>query len=281
MPMALAHPLTVNHRIEIHLPEPWTVTSENVDVSTDAFIYSYKTTYSDKVISIDHSLRTLTDHVEPADVKTHVQKIDDARGNLTYSVSYTSGDQQGDEANVPFIIIALVTCGLFFLALKKLFTFDPRARNYSVSYEQVGGLLILPMIGLFISPLSAFAALFRNTYFKNISWRILTDSAFGLYDPSRGTLIVLELLFQIFSIAGAIFLLILMMKRRTSFPLLMIVFLAIRILFVMIDSVWVSVLDNTKPFAIAEIVNIAIVGLWILYFIYSDRVKGTFRERLT
>jgi transglutaminase-like putative cysteine protease len=283
MPLRINHPVFVDQTITVHLPGEWSIEEENEKISSPAFMYTGLTSYSNSELTLDHSYRSLRGDVAPEDARYHIQQIDDALNDLSYQLTWageTTQSTSSGHAGSPFIIVAIAAAiGCFFLC-KKLDKYDPHSHDYQVGYQTVGGWILLPAFGLFLTPITVTFELFGDGYFDRTWWNALTDTSYASYNPSHGALVLTSLIYNIFLIGGSVFLLILMIKRRTSLPVLFIGFIAIRIGFSIISEVWLSSVMSSTPFTSYKPYLLIFVGaIWIAYFSLSDRVKGTFRER--
>ena len=147
----------------------------------------------------------------------------------------------------------------------------------------LGGWLIIPAIGLVVSPI-IWAVSLHNDFlpiFQEGYWEILTTPGSETYHPLWAPIIILEIvgntLFIIFDIA----LIFLFFARSYRFPTLFIIFLASHLLFVVSDFFLAylipAVAAESDPESAKQIIR-SIIGaaIWIPYFLTSQRVKNTF-----
>lgn len=287
MPYGLSHPVNVAQTITINLPEPWNVTESNKTVITQAFRSTYETDYIGDAIRIYHTYSTTDDHIEAADTKDYVDKVETVQNNLTFQLTYGSANSSGASSsfNMPFLLIGLVMVPFMILVLRRLFLYDPRSRDYPIAYSSIGGWIIFPAIGIFLSPVWTLVNIYENGYFEYLQWEILTNPSHASYNPSLGILVLIEYIYEIAILCFSILLIILLWNRRTSFPLLICCLYALNVFVLIVETVWLRQLQLPTGFegedGFSSYRAIIAAMIWIPFFIYSDRVKGTFRERLT
>ena len=148
----------------------------------------------------------------------------------------------------------------------------------------LGGWLILPAIGLIVTPFRLMAYLLTDLLpiFQDGSWDFLTTPGTEAYHPMWAPVILFELAGNLFFVVMAVVLIFLFFTKSHRFPRLMIVFLLSNLAFVFGDYA----LANTIPFvanmeADAEVYKemargIGGVAIWVPYFLVSKRVKNTF-----
>jgi hypothetical protein len=153
------------------------------------------------------------------------------------------------------------------------------------NYGKIGGWLILCAVGLLLYPVQTTVTLFTKILpaLSQNNWSILTSPASASYHPLWGPLLIMELVgnacFLVFSISVILFFL----KRRKFVPKLAVVFMALNLVFVAVDyHLARTVLLVAEPVGLESTVNLirTIVAsmIWILYFLYSKRVKRTFTQ---
>jgi len=286
MPYSLTHPLDVSQTITLNLPEPWNVTVASKTIKSPAFRFTSEINYVGNAIKIYRAYSTSNDHIEADETKDFIDKVQAAQENLTFQLTYRASSEgtASSNLNIPFLLIGLVLTPFMLLGLRKLFFYDPRSRDYSIAYENIGGWIILPAIGIFLSPVWSLVNIFSNGYFDYLNWQILTNPSHASYNPSLGVLVLIEYVYQIGILCFSILLIILLSKRRTSFPFLVCCLYGVNVLVLVVETVWLRQLELPTGFegedALSSYRSIMAAMIWIPFFIYSDRVKGTFRERL-
>jgi hypothetical protein len=287
MPYELTHPVDVSETITINLPESWNVTEDSKTVVSSGFRFRSEIDYIEDAVKIYRSYSTSKDHIEAAEAKDFIEKVKTAEDHLNFQLTY--GDTKAVPAdsgfNMPFLLIGLFAVPLMVIGVRRLFLYDPRSRNYENAYDFIGGWIILPAIGIFVGPIFSFINIYQNGYFEYLQWEILTNPKHGSYNPSLGVLVLIEYLYEIATLCFSLLLIILLSKRRTSFPLLICCLYGVNLVVLLMETVWLWQLGlptgfegEDGPSAFRVVISALI---WIPFFIYSDRVRGTFRERLS
>lgn len=144
--------------------------------------------------------------------------------------------------------------------------FDPRAYARA-SRTGIGGWLILPAIGIVISPLMVLAGIAQNM--------TLSESP-EVLESFRTTLIGQTLLlFALFGVQIAVAVSFFMKKR--FLPKLMVGYMLGNIALTVVVVAWTASIIGIYPDAVADIMGAVIVAaVWIPYFLISERVKNTF-----
>jgi hypothetical protein len=151
------------------------------------------------------------------------------------------------------------------------------------SYKGIGGWLILPLIGLFISPIRVAISVFGDLVpiFTEGRWNVLTTPGSDAYHPLWAPLIIFEYAGNAVFIIFSIVLLVFFFRKSRLLPKLIISYLILNALFVAGDfflaDLIPAVAEQSNPQAAKELVR-AIIGaiVWIPYFLVSKRVKQTF-----
>ncbi|MGC3942978.1 MAG: DUF3857 domain-containing protein [Chryseolinea sp.] len=285
MPFAISHPVSVIQNITIEVPEYWPVKKANMEVSAAAFRFTSENDYMNKKIFLRYTYDSRKDHITASEAVKHVRDSDKALNNLQFQLTYTPANVNAETPfNMPYVVIGVIALVLFTIGLRWLYTYDPRSRDYEISYEGFGGWLVLPVIGIFFTPISTLVQVFTSEFFNYVQWEILVNPSAANYNPELGALVLFEYLFYLASLAYSIFIVIIMVKRRTSFPLFVTIMYASNILYTILDAIWLHALNlptafdgNNPTAAIAPIIGAMI---WIPYILLSQRVKGTFTERM-
>ena len=152
----------------------------------------------------------------------------------------------------------------------------------------LGGWLILPIIGLFITPLFVGATVVNNVLpsFKPEVWSVLTTPGTEAYHPLWAPLIIFETIANVILIIGAIVLLVLLFQKKKIFPKLMIGLYLFNVLVVGVDFLALaSFITETFPEIAKEVTadatrnltsGVVAAAIWVPYFFVSERVKNTF-----
>lgn len=177
---------------------------------------------------------------------------------------------------------------------------QPSRQTY-VSYDAdrgptgLGGWLILPIIGLFVSILTVGGiCLGLLADLQDGLWGFLTSPDSPAYHWAWGPLIVFECIGNVIVVASSALLLVFLFQKKPILPKLMVGLLAFDFLFMLVDSLVLLKLgpDVIPNQALREqvgwgagdlfgrVARAALTcAIWIPYFLMSKRVKNTFVER--
>jgi len=151
----------------------------------------------------------------------------------------------------------------------------------------IGGWLIFVVIGLVATPLFNFHYVFNELmpFFEPENWIEFTTVGGDFYHPLFGTIVILELVYNISIPLLAIWLLILMYMKRTFFIKLMLIYLISSLVLGLLlglitnnvtNSIFEIDTDSQFEFVKSILQMIISSAIWIPYFIVSKRVKNTF-----
>ncbi len=146
----------------------------------------------------------------------------------------------------------------------------------------IGGWLILPIIGLFVT-IFRLGNILLGTFFPLLAsgnWRPLTTPGSEHYDPLWGPLLVFEAAGNLVFLIWSVVLLILLFSKSAGFPKTMIAFIVYNIAFLAIDMILcrhLSSMEGDLGDGSMELARTVVGALiWIPYFLRSERVKNTF-----
>jgi hypothetical protein len=152
----------------------------------------------------------------------------------------------------------------------------------------LGGWLILPLLGLFVTLFVVGAALVTDVIplISGPSWSALTTPGSPVFHSSWAPYIIASLVSNIVLFVGSIALLLLAFQKKRLFPLLMVAFYLTIVATSAVDLwAYTSFLKEVLPDEVAANASAvtrefarSIVGclIWIPYFMTSKRVQNTF-----
>jgi transglutaminase-like putative cysteine protease len=284
MPYALVYPRHVKQQVTLQMPDAWEIEDSKKTIEASGFAYKSSATYRDTLITLNYEYRTKKPYLESTEINEHLKKTEDAQNDLNLNLYSYDPNKTGTSAkiNYPFILILAVSCIGFFFGVRKMYDYDPDVKPALEKHNSIGGWLILPAIGICISPFRLVYDLYSSEYFSYVNWQILSDANFAAYNPALGSLILVELIVNFAILIYGIVLIVLFFQRRTSTPLFMMAFYIVTVLFVFTDSLVAESFgidgfdDETTKTIIRGTLAAAI---WVPYFLVSERAKGTFTIR--
>ncbi|MCP3902589.1 MAG: DUF3857 domain-containing protein [Planctomycetes bacterium] len=88
MPLAVSHPLRITYRTRVHLSPEWSFEPETEVIRNAGLEFRYEVRTSPTTLAIDYTLRSLADHVSPAECAQYMEDLARIRGRLSYAISY-------------------------------------------------------------------------------------------------------------------------------------------------------------------------------------------------
>jgi len=147
------------------------------------------------------------------------------------------------------------------------------------NYDKIGGLLIVVAFSLIITPLKILTFLFNDSSVEN--WHKLTSPDSDLYHPCYTSALIFELVGNLVLLFFFILLIVMFFQKYKRFPKLVIVLLVLNIIFGIVDSFAIAMINGKVDFDKLPIPTTIVSILWIFYFLTSERVKKTFvKEKL-
>ncbi len=145
-----------------------------------------------------------------------------------------------------------------------------------------GGWLILPMIGLVLSPFRMAVQFFTDLWpvFKPDVWRQLNDASLPGHQPMLPTMIIVESVVNVAMLVFTLALVWYFFTKSRHTPRLYIVWLVLLVVIQVVDSALVSSLGvPIDKDSMRDLIRSVITSaIWIPYFLVSKRVKNTFVE---
>ena len=148
----------------------------------------------------------------------------------------------------------------------------------------LGGWLILPILGLIVSPFTIGLTLVRDILpiFGDGTWEMLTSPSSELYHPLWEPLIWLELAGNVLLITLALVTLWFVFTKSRLAPRMMIAWLVFGALFVAADFVLAERIpmiaeQPADPDSVRDLIRTFVgAAIWIPYLLVSKRVRATF-----
>jgi hypothetical protein len=161
----------------------------------------------------------------------------------------------------------------------------PRPIQPVVGPVGIGGWMILPVIGLILTPFMVGYTLWSNflPVLEPETWAYLTTPDSEGYHALWTPLILYELIGNAVIGISAIVLLILMFKHHPALPACMVIYYVAALVFVVVDEIASTYIPaigaQTDAASYRELGrSVRDVAIWVPYFLKSKRVKNTFRR---
>lgn len=284
-PLKIIHPIDVELKMNLHFPKHKQVgfRVEQDSIINDIFRFHYDVSLNklSNFVTITYKYKSLQDHVPVEKLKAYYKDYDRLSDKCEYPIQWGMDVDPEFEIFGPAIFLSLLLMVAFFFLIRKLYRWDiPREIPYAPIRESIGGWLGLVALGLYITPLSIIYLLIDNDYFNQGMW----DQYIALYGDRpflAGGFYFYELVYNLGIIFLAIFLIVMMHQKRTTFPKLYIYFRVIALVGIILDNIWGAEIIGSESIDGKGLARTIIgAAIWIPYMIKSQRVQETFVKRL-
>ncbi len=236
---------------------------------------------------VTHNFELLKNTVPGDSIESFLMQIDKVKDEMHYYLTYNNNNLTKFKISWISILIALISTILSVLLMIFIYKkYDPQP-DYRHTNKPFGGWLILPIIGLLTTPLVLCIQIFTQHFFNQNTWVNIYQSPETLPTASA-FLIAGEIIYNFFILTFSIFLIILLFKKRSSFPNLISVYYTVALLGAIVDLVFSKIimpdlitasLNNDSVQTIVRLLFVAFI--WIPYFQFSERVKTTFCKTIS
>ncbi len=285
----LGEPYEFKQKTTIALPESWNIRANNYKIDKDAFSYNKTIRNIGKTIEIIHDYKLKKNKIQPEYVAPFLKNHEKINNQISYQISHPGDNVKSTSSSINWlsIVIAMLTVGLGIFFSKKIYEeYNPIAQaNSSYKENSLGGWLIIPLIGLILTPFMLIFQIAQNGYFDSGIWSVFHEN--GYENATALTISVgLELIYNLALLIFTILLLILFFKKRTSLPKLIIIFYALNVFVPIAELLLVLPLFPKEMATLGSDretysqIGRSIIGaaIWIPYFMISERVKDTFQN---
>lgn len=300
-PFAMAFPATRDHVINVKLPHQWTVDQRGFTINSPNLYYDFEIAYLPKelLLTLNHSIKIQKDHVSVDEFPKFYENMKMLDTRIGYSliipkdISKVSSSQSSFSSS-SFSILQIVGVIIFWGALFtfiwlaiKLYKYDPQPKieSYYEENKAIGGWLILIGIGICLSPFRVLYDLIEQNFFISGEWLTYFSAGNHQFSLAIGVLFFFEAILNAALLVVTPLLVILFLKKRSSFPKIYTIVLITSFVFAIFDYL-VASNDNNLPFVNRAYLNRLLItfistSLISIYLLISERVKETFIQRLS
>jgi Protein of unknown function (DUF2569)/Transglutaminase-like superfamily len=288
-PYAVNHPVNFTQTNEIKLPASWSIKPEKLNITDKAFQYTRSVTNEGRTLVISDSFRSLADHVSASEIRKHRENIDNVRKQLEYTLHWNPESERASFGNLKGIDVSAILASLIALAIGCyaaffFYRYDPPIKAPPSPQWPTGinGWLLLPTIGVLISPLRCLSDLLKSApTYETENWRTLTDPAADQFDSLAAPILLIDLGTGVITFILTTLLVVLFFQKRRVVPMLYIVVFGGSLVVYWLTTWLGSFSENSSiastPQALARMVGMSIsFAIWGGYFMWSKRVKATF-----
>ena len=142
----------------------------------------------------------------------------------------------------------------------------------------IGGWLILPLIGLCVTPINTARDLLQLTEVMRDPelWAALTTPGQPTYRPLWKALFLTQFIGSVLLLVFTLVVLVYFLRKSRQTPRLMVAWLLSRSVFIVLLAVLSSQVSGDTQTPGTAMLSAMIVLLWVVYFKSSERVKNTF-----
>lgn len=265
-PYALGYPFTFKQETQIMLPEPWAVQDDEVQLSGPTYEYSNQIRGFGERISVKYTYDLKQDFLEGELVPEFLSTHEKIRNDLMFTLTYNPGLITTEKSGLAMFVFITVLVVTLFFGIKIYLQYDPKPWIYAEN-KSIGGWLILPAIGLTITPFRIIYDFYSVGYLNKALW-----SNAATMDLTEA--VAFELVYNTLFIVFSLLLIVLFYSRRTSIPRLMTIFYGANLTAILIDTALTH-----EPLSVdnQQLIQATVAALiWIPYFNISETVKSTF-----
>lgn len=280
MPFYLGYPMEIKQSQIFYLPEDWNVQEEEQNIESDGVSFSKRVSYENRVLAINYKLKYTKDHIGQNEIHEFIKAQNKISNSLGHYLSYKP-IQENVGPSFTIVMITIASLILSSLLFFYLYRWDPKIYISVSESRPLGGWLILPLLGLIITPFRLLLNLSELNYFDGTMWEAITNSTYTTYNPGLAFVVGSELFLNIMIFIYTIFLIIIFIKRRSSVIYLFPLYYAFNLVVLIADALFTeSYLETNHDISSWTDILKMMVGaaIWIPYILLSERAKETFVE---
>lgn len=284
-PYALGLPVEVKQTVHVYLPEPWDVDIDPVEIKGYGVRYFTSITSEGSHVLMELFYRSDSTVVHPQDMAAFQAQQRRIVDDIGFSLTYGAGGTLPGWRKVLAYAGLFGCCLLGIWAAFRLHEWDPEPHPDSLGqpHTGIGGWMVLPMIGLVLSPLFLLRdMLSEGAWFFTAGehvQQLVNDGWFpyliyAWFAQANGLLMFFVVIVTI----------VLFFKRRSNVPRIMLGIYLLTVAFHVIDMSCYALLDFeglTGEVYDGRDLGRAIFSaiIWVPFFLFSSRVRTTFVMR--
>jgi hypothetical protein len=292
MPLRVPYPIHYRQFTEVNLPEDWYVDPLDIHIKDEAVDFKHKVEYKDRKLTLLYEFQSKMDHVDVADAQEHIAVRGKINDQLGYMIYYENEQYSAlsDGIHRTVLFIAGLSLVVFVVLAYKVYLYDPKPGMIHSEGDPgpsgFGGWLVLLVIGVCVQPLGLVSEIILGIdVFSSSSWNSLTTPGSEEYHVLFQPLLISEIIFNVYLEVFSVLMIVLLFKRRSSFPRVYIIYIITAISITVIDTILsgaIPTLVNDNAVSMPEIVRRTTFAIvWALYLTRSERVKNTFVRTTT
>lgn len=276
-PIATSYPYELHHSIRVKIPLNWNIDFQTETIDRPAYTFKYRVSIDNDVFALDHDFKFNKDHIAPDEIaqydKDSKRMLNDL---LSYSFTYTPGSGQtytGVKYSAILLLLAVIA-GAVYMGKKVYQTPTASYAHLHPTPRTVGGWLIIPILGLIITPIQLGYSIIDTGYFRDAIWHAYDHKPISM---AFNMILWMELIVNTCIICYAVFCLVLVYNKRDILPKHIIRMYGGIMVAVIVDNILTNLLlpDTTQSYK-DVFRSIFTVCIWVPYFLKSMRVQETF-----
>jgi len=285
-PFNLYYPTLREHKIRIKLPETIDIAKDSDAINGTEFYYEYDHFFDNKndEIVLSYTYKSQGDHVKVDNFDNYYKQINILNNIIGFNIRHNVNDSKSSTSimNILNILIVISIFILFVWLAIKLYKYNPvpQIENYFNMDKPIGGWLILIAIALITTPFYFLSIVISDDIILNGDWLQFLNPNSIIFDLSLGLLIFVEFIVNMSFLVFYTLAIFLFFKKRSSFPKVFIHLLICNTVFIILDNMIVYIIAPSslnEDEVIKEVLySIIRAGIWVPYFLLSERSKETF-----
>lgn len=282
MPLSICFPVDVDHSVVIHFPAYKQIGFKTTidSVVNNAFSFYRKTSVDQEnhTYSLNYTYKTKADFVPVDQQKAYFKDYDRLSELCGQYIKWGMATEPIHKVFWPSILISLLFSGLLIWILGFIYRSDLGLECTGKRALDIGGWLILPIMGLYYTPVMVVFDVFKTGYFNQALW-----DNFMAKNSSQpflmGSFFYFELLFNVSIVVFSVLMIVLQVQKRSTFPRLYIWFRIIVLGGLLLDTVLSFLIFDVEIDSKELTREVFGAGIWVPYFMMSERVGKTFVNR--
>jgi transglutaminase-like putative cysteine protease len=281
-PLATGGRRRVRQTITMLLPHTWNISAERTVLEGDVLRYSSSVSYAGDTLTLLYDLEITADDVMPDQARNYLADLDRIDRDTYYQL-WQGGESSGG-ISWPLVLVMLAAAAAAARAAVAAYRYEPAhvpapVMRSNPALTGIGGWLLLLAITILIDPIVWLGSVVSNIVDIDAdAFRSLTVPGAEAYHPMWAPALAFEIALGTFIGLVGIALFVLLLRRRTTFPLWCQVYLVC----VTAGAVLLTGFTSSIPAAReeADVTNVflavALNLAWIAYCRTSVRVRNTF-----
>ncbi|MBX3189677.1 MAG: DUF3857 domain-containing protein [Labilithrix sp.] len=293
-PLGVAHPLRMAVTIDVDVPFDLRLSPEESVTESRAFELRFESSSSSRRLSYAFGLSTRTPALAAAEVDAHLEKVDEAHGVLSRTLSYRPPAPEG--LNWAGLVVLLATVPLICWGSYRAYRYEPKSSRRPAApvdprappdprFTSIGGWLILLSLGIVLNPVSNLVTLVGTSrvVLSLATWRALTSPDLPTYNPALALVMMVEAVGLAACVTYGCAVAFLFFRRRRSFPFHFTIYAIAIVFFALIDPIAARALSKVATtggeagFTALRVMIWA--AIWVTYVRTSQRAAATFVTR--